>query len=107
MGLSEIRKIQNPQRNLKFTTNLEPLRVSFLYDGFCCFLILNRHQDRHRPMAAGQPPGSPRPTAGVAPHAFNSSGNSYIVESAGGTIAQYGGKAIIRTTETEVLEGTW
>lgn len=38
---------------------------------------------------------------------FDSEGIVAYSKAAGGTIAQYGGKAIIRTTETEVLEGTW
>jgi uncharacterized protein (DUF1330 family) len=38
---------------------------------------------------------------------FNPDGLGEYAKAAGPTIAKYNGKAIIRTTETEVLEGTW
>ena len=38
---------------------------------------------------------------------FDSDGLAEYGKAAGRTIAQYGGKAIVRTTEAEVLEGTW
>ena len=38
---------------------------------------------------------------------FDSEGLTDYGKVASRTIAQYGGKAIIRTTESEVLEGTW
>ena len=38
---------------------------------------------------------------------FDSEGLADYGKVAGRTIAQYGGKSIIRTTEIEVLEGTW
>jgi uncharacterized protein (DUF1330 family) len=38
---------------------------------------------------------------------FDSEGIADYAKAAGPTIAKYGGKALIRTTENEVLEGTW
>ena len=38
---------------------------------------------------------------------FDTEGLADYAKAAGRTIAQYGGKAIIRTTESEVLEGIW
>ena len=38
---------------------------------------------------------------------FDSDGLAEYSKAAGRTIAQYGGKAIVRATEAEVLEGTW
>jgi uncharacterized protein (DUF1330 family) len=38
---------------------------------------------------------------------FDPEGLGDYAKAAGPTIAQYGGKAIIRTTESDVLEGNW